>query len=278
MKKDFFVIFGGKDREEAAARKVCEEAGVATTTATLRCVPVHAGNAYEADGYLVDTGYSPYDETEAILFECGDGAAGRWPKVHRCDHHVPGDPGYGLGPEKFWEASSIGQLCILLGVEPTEELLMVAAGDHCPAAAYQGLCPGIDVESFKAFRIAGLSETSEEAGRVQKDLAFATALIRVAPESPFPGVKDLRPYGAIRLLPEAAMIAGLAYLSAIPDTDRDGAPSGNIKVNLGGDNAPDTVSAVIDWLNALPNGVTPAYGVPVRGLAGRVFAAYKARQ
>ncbi len=84
-------------------------------------------------------------------------------------------------------------------------------------------------------------------------------------------MKDLRAYGKVDQLPEAALIAGFSYLSQIPETDRAGNPTGNIKVNLGGDNSPETVTKVIEWLNGLPNGISDAYGVPVRGFAGRVF-------
>lgn len=300
------VIFGGEDHEEQAARKVCKSLGVVTATATIGGKPCHAGNAYDADGNDLEPTAMPH---EVVLFECGDGAANghglttHWgnddtppgavypktfPVVAKCDHHRPGDYGYGMGPEKFWEASSIGQLCALLGVPPTEELLMVAAGDHCPAAAYRGLCPGIDAQQFKTHRIKQMEVITECPGididgnlgatgfhsnlpEVEKAINFATALLLVAPDSQFEGVKDLRQYGRVDQLPEAALIAGLAYLSQIPDTDREGNPTGKVKVNLGGDNSPETVASVMEWLNTLPSGDAPAYGVPSRGFAGRVF-------
>lgn len=293
MKTPILVIFGGTDHEEQAARKVCQWRGIWTATATVNGVKCHAGNAYQADGCDIDGNYYGNDDApivEVVIFECADGACPKNGQIlARCDHHNPGDHGYGLGPDKFWEASSLGQLCAILGVDPIEELLMVAAGDHCPAAAYKGLCPGIDPVKFRVHRIEGLSTTVEcpaidyingEPGsvgyynnreEVEKAINFATKLIELSPMSLFDGVKDLRQYGKVEQLPEAALISGYAYLSQIPDTDRAGNPTGNIKVNLGGDNSPQTVTKVIEWLNGLPSGVSPAYGVPARGFCGRVF-------
>lgn len=290
MKNPILVIFGGTDHEEQTARKVCESVGVVTATATVNGVKCHAGNAYQADGHVFDgewhekgVGMPLESFEEVVAFECKASH-----HTLRCDHHRPGDYGYGMGPEKFWEASSIGQLCDVLGVEPTPDLLMVAAGDHCPAAAYKGLCPRIEVDAFKAFRLKQMEVITECPGydidgnlgatglhsnlqEIEKAIDFATALLSVAPASQFEGVKDLRQYGNVDQLPEAALIAGLAYLSQIPDTDREGNPTGKVKVNLGGDNSPETVASVMEWLNTLPSGDAPAYGVPSRGFAGRVF-------
>ena len=69
------------------------------------------------------------------------------------DHHYEGDPGYGMPPDKYWEASSIGQVYQLIGLEPTEEAKMIAAGDHCLYAAYHGMCPGIRKDDFIEFRM-----------------------------------------------------------------------------------------------------------------------------
>jgi len=217
------------------------------------------------------------------------------PVIARCDHHNPSDYGYGLPPELYWQASSLGQLFQALGLggfaEAPKHLRMIAADDHCPAAAYKGLCPGIDPGEFRAHRIAGLTTTSskdvsdgingvwfkaywDNREDVEKQLAFAEALLRLEPESGLfkgMGIRDLRRFGAIANLPEAALSTGMAYLSAIPDTDRAGMPTGKLKLNLGGDNSPEAVTAVMAWLNSLSGASQPAYGVPARGFAGRVF-------
>jgi hypothetical protein len=64
--------------------------------------------------------------------------------VLRVDHHHPGDPGYAMSPERYLEGASLGQTLRLLEMEPTATQKLIAAADHCLAAAYRGRCPGID--------------------------------------------------------------------------------------------------------------------------------------
>tara|TARA_Y100000310_G_scaffold213371_1_gene214319 strand:+ start:1763 stop:2602 length:840 start_codon:yes stop_codon:yes gene_type:complete len=271
------VIFGGPDAEESAARRIAREAGCALATATTNGVRVSAGTAYKADGFNLDEG--DLDEvTEAVIFECAPAAAQALPVVARCDHHNPGDPGWDKGASEYWEASSLGQLCIYLGVEPTDELRLVAAGDHCPADAYAGQCPGIDSATFGEFRIAGKvafyatnPRTAEKADpekiRAAIDAADEKLATAALTES---GVRDLRGAGFIDELPEAALASGEAYMAAIPDTDRDRQPTGNTKIVLGGHTTPEIVERFMAWANTLPNRIGDAYGNPVRGFAGVV--------
>jgi len=87
---------------------------------------VHAGNAYQAARPPVSDGQ--YDVVYAV--ECGGdwfGALNVWspydddggPVLTGCiriDHHRPGDPGYGRPPSEFFAASSLGQVCAVLGL------------------------------------------------------------------------------------------------------------------------------------------------------------------
>jgi len=275
--KNILIIFGGADFEEAAARKVAIEAGMSVATATTadgkKC---HAGNAYQATGFVLDSG-TLEDVTEVIIFECTPVVAGEQPIVLRADHHNPGDAGFGLGPGKFFEASSLGQLMNFLGLEPTTEQQMIAAGDHCPAAAYAGLCPGVKPAEFAKFRVsqklAFYAGDSRNAHKATPELLAAVievakAKLLTAPE--VDGVRDLRAVGYIDELPEAALSLGLAYMSSIPDTDRDRNPTGNTKIILGGHTTPEAVIQFMEWGNSLPNKVGPAYGNPIRGFAGVV--------
>jgi len=271
------VIFGGPDAEEAAARRVARDAGCSLATATAGGVRVSAGTAYKADGFNLDEG--DLDEVaEAIIFECAPAATESLPVVARCDHHNPGDPGWNKGASQYWEASSLGQLCTYLGVEPTDELRLVAAGDHCPADAYAGRCPGIDPATFGEFRIAGKvafyatnPRTAEksDAKKIRMAIADAGEKLAVAPLTKS-GVRDLRDAGFIDELPEAALASGAAYMAAIPDTDRDRQPTGNTKIVLGGHTTPEIVERFMAWANTLPNRIGDAYGNPVRGFAGVV--------
>lgn len=271
------IIFGSEDPESVAARKVAFAAGYATATAiTADGKKVHAGNAYQASGFTLDTG-TIEGVTEVIIFECAPAAAGTLPVIARCDHHNPGDPGWGKGVKQYWEASSIGQLCTLLGVEPTDELRMIAAGDHSPAGAYLGQCPEVDPEAFAAFRIAGKAafyatnpKTADKADVEKIRAAIAAAKRRLASAPMVNGVADLRDAGMIDELPEAALSSGIAYMAAIPDTDRDRNLTGNTKIVLGGHTTHECVQTFMAWGNTLSNRVGDAYGNPDRGYAGVV--------
>lgn len=75
------------------------------TVAAKRC---HPGNAYRADAPV--WGPAPEGLTPMVVaIECG----GDWEHDFLIDHHNPGDPGHGLGPDRFMEGSSIGQLLAL---------------------------------------------------------------------------------------------------------------------------------------------------------------------
>lgn len=277
MKKNLLVIFGGADFEEAAARKVAREAGLVIATATMADgKKVHAGNAYQATAFIVDEG-DLEGVTGVIIFECTPAVAGDLPVVLRADHHNPGDAGYGIGPEDFFNASSLGQLMNFLSVEPVNEQLLIAAGDHCPAAAYAGKCPGVDPVQFAEFRIeqkVAFNATDPKSAHKRTPDALravieqAKAKLLAVPE--VDGVHDLRNEGMVDELPEAALSLGLAYMSQIPDTDRDRNPTGNLKIVLGGHTTPEAVVKFMEWANGLPNKVGNAYGNPTRGFAGVV--------
>lgn len=275
--KKVLVVFGGADFEEAAARIVALEAGLTVATATTadgkKC---HAGNAYMATSFVLDNG-TLEDITSVIIFECTPAVAGELPIILKADHHNPGDTGFGLGPDKFFEASSLGQLMNFLGVEPTDDQLMIAAGDHCPVQAYAGLCPGINPIKFGDFRItqkvAFYATDQRNAHKANPEtlkavIEKAKAILLTSEE--VDGVVDLRSAGYIDELPEAAMLIGKAYMSQIQDTDRDQKPTGNLKIVLGGNTTPEIVTNFMAWGNSLPNKVGNAYGNPIRGFAGVV--------
>lgn len=284
------VIFGGPDAEEATARALARGVGCATATATLTDKPVHAGNAYQAAGYRLDDG-EVTSETKCIIFECAPAAAGALEVVARCDHHNPGDPGWGMDASQYWEASSLGQLHEFLwgrcghsahlaqwtGGKPTPEMKLVAAGDHSPAGAYLGQCPGIDPATFAAWRIEGKvafyainpkTAHKADAEKIHAAINAATEILHAAPL--VDGVRDLRAAGHIDELPEAALSCGEAYMAALPETDRSGAVTGNMKIVLGGHASPEKVRFFMEWANSLPLKVGPAYGNPDRGFAGVV--------
>lgn len=277
--KNVLVIFGGADFEEQAARAFAQTIELATATAILNGIPVHAGNAKFANGFKLDSG-DLNKVTEVIIFENSLSAAGNLPVILNCDHHSPGDAGYGKSVDEYWQASSLGQLMNFFGISPNMEQLMIAAGDHCLPAAYAGKCPGIDPAEFAKFRselrATFYSQDSRNAHKADKEsleqiVQIAMEKIAQAPvlES---GVVDMRSSGYVDELPEAAIRTNKAYIAEVDETDRGGNKTGNKKIVLGGHTTPDVVIDFIEWANAHENKIGDAYGDPVRGFAGVVLA------
>lgn len=132
--------------------RVLREMRIPYRYATTNGVRV-TSNAYNADKVVSNGG-------NTVLVECCVQEIVNSSLVTRVDHHFPGDPGYGLSPEKYWSASSIGQVIGILNrlgiaVNPTREQRYIAAADHCLRAAYDGKCPGIDPHSLVSMRISG---------------------------------------------------------------------------------------------------------------------------
>lgn len=130
--------------------------------ATAYGKPVHVGNAYS-----VDT--PPAGENETFVWvECRDRKNSGGVVI---DHHRQGDPGFGLGPADFWQASSLGQIYNLLGLgEPPLEDKVLAAMDHCFSAAVRGECPGVggyEVLTLKQEEIGRATNSDPEEVRFQ---------------------------------------------------------------------------------------------------------------
>jgi hypothetical protein len=218
------------------------------------------------------------------------------------DHHRPGDWGFGRPAEEFLAGSSIGQLItqiayhwvdfphwpevqivrgMLSGVAyqhdigyiacveggPTrvipQEILMVAAADHCLAAAYRGECPGIDPEDLMKWRAASRARFQQrDVADVLRDITAAEAAIHAAPRITLRNTElvDLR---GLRVpeLPEAQARLGVSVLcDGLPDRD------GRSKVNVMGD--PRACRAFLDSLDMLGCDPTSGYGDPSRGIVG----------
>lgn len=248
------VVLGASDPEMEVIVALCQSLELDVVWATSGGRPVHPGNAYVADP-LSDT--SAFDHI--VMVECGIPAlvAPSGATITLIDHHRPGDPGFGLPPSRFWEASSLGQICKLFGVEPTTELLTVAAADHCLAAAYRGECPGVDPDALMSWRAqsrAAFQGRSVESVLADVDAARARLRAVIGPE----GFADLRGE-SIPELPEAAAREGIAFLSTVRDRD------GREKVVLQAA-SPELVSRFL--AGEIVPGLTGFYGDPARGFAG----------
>lgn len=147
-KRDRLVfLLGARDPEMDEIEKILQEGSHPYRYAVANGVRVHPGNAYKADPIALEEG------TTLVLVECEPrDFKGHQALIRFIDHHNPGDPGYNLAPEFFWEASSIGQLYQLLGKGiPTREHLLLAATDHCMVHARNGKCPGISSQEAATF-------------------------------------------------------------------------------------------------------------------------------
>ncbi len=143
-------ILGADDPEMRAMKELLALAGQKWEQATHQSQPVSPGTSYQAD--------TPIGKADHYIFiECCpkfgyDVCRTTYTVI---DHHRPGDPGFDLPAEKYWEAASIGQLTrYLSGVVSNWTMKKIearerwdrytAALDHSNFAACAGLCPGID--------------------------------------------------------------------------------------------------------------------------------------
>lgn len=270
------IVFGAPDIEEQRARKIAAEYGLILATATMggeKCNPM---TAYRADGFALDLTESVAEASECIIFECSPNAAGSLVVAAQCDHHNPGNFGFGLPPSQYLEASSLGQLLKFLGVEPSQKDKVIAAADHCLAAAYQGQCPGVTAQEVIAMRLPEIMkrENISSEAEAMAGIEAAVKLLKNPTKTVALGgveVADIRDLGPIPFLVEAGVMTGTAYLAKGDKRFPD-------KVNLSGSKpvVAEFLGEVVmvegrptypnGW--AAKNGLFQAYGDAARGFAG----------
>ena len=140
---------GASDIEMNAIEALLSRHGINWYAATWNGARVKPNMAYQANGLRGFPTRRKLRPETTVMVECH--LSGFEPGVV-IDHHNEGDPGYSMPPERYLEGSSLGQVAAFLGVELTSEERCIAAGDHCLNYAYQGLCPGVDVEELKRVR------------------------------------------------------------------------------------------------------------------------------
>ena len=275
MEKKHVIIFGAPDIEEQRARKVAALHGCILATATIAGAPVNPMTAYKADGYRIDAG-EVGAETECIIFECSPSAASGLMVVARCDHHNPGDTGFGLPPAQYLEASSLGQMLQFLGIPATTEDKVIAAADHCLQAAYAGLCPDVTAEAVLAMRLPEIMKregVSSEA-EAMAGIEAAVKLLKSPANTVTLGgiqVADVRDLGPVPFLVEAGVMTGTAYLAKgdkrFPDKVNLSGPK-EVVADFLGDPVKTEVGPTYPNGWAAANGLFQAYGNPSRGFAG----------
>ena len=133
--REYFFLLGADDPEMQMIAMLLAKHDQPFAYATVGARRANPRDAYAADPIEVPGGH------QLVLVECEPRELPA--DFIRIDHHRPGDPGYSKGPPEYWSASSIGQLHILLGIPPTEHARIMAAYDHCFAAAMRGECEGV---------------------------------------------------------------------------------------------------------------------------------------
>lgn len=358
-RQDVVWVLGAQDPEMTAIENLLRECGQvvvhATSDAVLYGRPgtqrVHGGNAYRA------TSMSEYPPDTAlyVFVECDVPDMSSYIEHARCDHHRPGDPGYGASPSRYMAGSSLGQVISRLAhmgrlpeswtrrdmayhngvgfvtecdgamhvvadrlhdsdpdfahipwavlAEIPRSLVLTAAADHCLAAAYQGLCPGISVDDLLRHRVeekATFQKRSVES--VLGDIEVAKRALRDAPKLFADGINIANCRNSILVVRASMACDGTGedtffefgtspglYCDGIVETQRfvkpipelpEAAcimgvpflsdvtePSGRRKVALQGVPAG---SRLVEWFMAgeLVPGLIDYYGDPARGFAG----------
>lgn len=263
--KECTFVLGAQDPEMREIERVVAGDGHPFVHAAKRRRRCNAKTAYEADSVvrvgpdLVPRPAVLSPKAPAVFVECR--LLGHEP-VARVDHHHPGDPGYELSPEHYLRGSSLGQVLLLLEREATATQRLLAAGDHCLTAAYQGACPGVDPGELLFLRAAWRAKVS---GRTLSDVVdgILDAAQRVVRhhDSEFGESRFFDPTDLPRDLAEGAAYAGL------PVRYRELLPEGVLKEMFKG-GTPEAVQAFMDEHRAAGR---PVYGNPWRGYAGTYF-------
>lgn len=251
----YLFILGAGDPEMAAIEKICKEGGFKVIHAHALKRRVHPGNAYQADS--ID--FSNYSGLTPVWVECRSNSYQDGHIV--IDHHREGDPGFGLPPEKYWEGSSIGQLCLLIGHERSDELSIIAAADHCLSHAYKSKCPGVKPEMLRKWRAKSRAAFQRiPVEQLEADVILAVAELENQPRI-FIGKQEFVDARGIKLkeFAEAAAIIGDSIIYEIFDPK-----SRRNKVGvLGGD--AEKINVWMDWAKSF---LVDCYGDPQRGYAG----------
>jgi len=243
-------ILGAPDPEMREIARVLKEAGQRFVYAQYRRDRVMASNAYKATGVS-----GPIPKGAKLVFvECA--VVGLTPSVI-VDHHNEGDPGYACAPADYMKGSSLGQVLSLLGKEPTAEQRIICAADHCPHAAYQGNCPGVDVEAFSSWRIASKAQAKGvSVAEMQARLDRQVEALKTAERLSIAGTEVLWVPTSADELPDASARLGIPVMYCI--VERDGRNKAGIL------NAPAHV--IEAWMAQC--GLANVYGNPHRGYAG----------
>ena len=251
-------ILGALDPEMHTIEKLLAKDRRHFVHAKLNGRRVISGNAYVADT-LSDT----IDWAQPVVWvECSVPALRREQHLV-ADHHKPGDPGYGLPAQHYWQGSSLGQVCNLLNIAQSKSLSIIAASDHCLNHAYQGLCPGVEAHEVRQSRIASRAQFQRiSPAQMLSKIEAAIAVISALPSIEIGGhsFKDAMD----RFVPELPEASALLNMPII--YTRREPRLGLIKVAVLNGTAP-ALRAWMQWAGQ-QSYLMQLYGDPDRGYAG----------
>jgi hypothetical protein len=187
MNNGLFIL-GADDPEMQKIEKILTVLGYSFELGRVNGKRCTRTNAYELD--YVET------DKDIVFIECEFKETSHFSK--KCDHHNVGDYGYELNHEHFLEASSIGQFLKLIlindfknvveslklekangsseldmfffdenewkitvkgeTVRIHEDIVVIAATDHCSGDMYKGLCKGVNMESILRDRVKAIAK------------------------------------------------------------------------------------------------------------------------
>lgn len=263
-------VLGGSDSEMKHIEFAIVEAGHEVVKAEINGIRVTRGQAYRADypspkigDVWVECQHVDYTKTE--MYSLG---------ITIVDHHYEGDPGYGKPPEEYWEASSIGQVYNILGLESDYEARMIAAGDHCLYAAYHSMCPGIDKEDFKSYRMSYFGSNSRPK-KFASEFGSAIMLAKSCETIKLGDltVVDLTPMTETHYswLADISCLLNMKFVTIQPHPKKEGVT----KYFVGNLSRKEIKYFVKELIHELGDEVITVYGDPTRQFAGALVCQYE---
>lgn len=260
--KEAIFLLGAQDPEMREIERVVTAGGRKYLHAARDGARCSAANAYAANGAVLvgrdnvaRIALLP-PKAPVVMVECD--LPGH-PPIRRVDHHNPGDPGYEKSPEEYLAGSSLGQVLMLLEMEPTETQRLLAAADHCLTAAYQGRCPDIDPNELLFLRASWRAKVSGRSlGDVIEGILTAARRVNRHFDSELGQSLFLDPTEVSPDLPEGAAYAGK------PVRYRALLPGGELKEMLKGARPAE----IERFMQAHADAGRNVYGNPYRGYAG----------
>jgi len=212
-----------------------------------------------------------------------------WRIVRRCDYAIEDGYIYRVGSnyEVVIDGHCQPEGAYYYASEIPQDLVMIAAADHCLGSAYRGECPGVDPETLLAWRVADRARFQRRSeGELRADIERARALLRSAPlvevglhhhtrdhdwsrsvcdgcAVDLPTVRDMRGPTPVPELVEASMMEAAEYMSGPLLDPKD---PGREKFTVSA--RPETVKMWLEYYAPTVLGLEDLYGDPSRGFGG----------